>query len=124
MTNYQTVSEKTFSELEQGTQSFEFMTITHNKKDVAVVVVDVENRPQHDELALTIEPIYQVGPDFPKQIVISSAFYDWTMDPLTDPVKINKLLSHFLRTQIDLSHNKKRENALFGGFANALDSTH
>lgn len=122
MTNYQTVSEKTFKGLDKGTQSFEFMTITHNKKDIAVVVIDVKDHSQ-DELELTIEPIYQVEPDFPKQVVISSALYDWTMDPLTNPIEINKLLSYFLRTQIKSSHNKKRENALFAGFAYALDST-
>ena len=121
-TNY-TVSEKLFTQLDRGIQSSDFISINHDRRKTAVLISDVEDGLRHDTLLLTIEPIYQVPKDFPKKIEVTSELYDWSIDPITEPSEINVLLSHFLRTKINLSDDSsqgERDNALFAGFAEAL----
>lgn len=118
------VHKNLFDMLEIDAPTFDFITVKHDHKEIPVVIHATLDCERHDELELIIFPIKQVGPDFPKSIVITPMLYDFDVSPLTDEGEIKCLLSHFLRTQIKLSNADKRTNTLLSGFASAVEALH
>lgn len=116
-----TISQQHFDELQKGVQNFDFIVLHPTLKETPVVITNVKDGAHPDQLVIGVEPIYQVGPDFPTRITVESRLYDWDIDVLTDHTQIQKLLVHYLRTRINLTDRHSRDNALLSAFISTFD---
>lgn len=131
MLNTYTISEFHFNQLANGTQRFNFIRLCsenllkYGRYDdgltVPVVIKQISKGDDSDTLKLSVEPIYPVDSEFPKEFLIKGVLYDWEIDPEYQQEQIIQWLVPYLKLSLLSTTPGSRDRALLMGYIRALD---
>lgn len=119
MNNTYQVHKATYQALSEGTNSFQFLSITNGVVQIPVVITRITDNS--DSLTVKIETVYQPLQGMPNEIILKEGYMDIMVEPIMDESDIRKYLVHYLQTKLKLGGEFQHDNALLQAFIHTFN---